>query len=152
VKPGIHPEYVEATVVCACGNTFQTRATKARLHVEVCSRCHPFFTGEQRIVDTAGRVERFLKRYGLSEQKAAQAVAEAGAETEPTAGPESLRYPSRRSGIPTESGQKRRPHGGQAEAEVAPEAPAEAQGEPEAALRQAQEPKPRRSRKRASPA
>ena len=64
MKPKIHPEYVEATVVCACGNTWQTRATKARLHVEVCSHCHPFFTGEQRIVDTAGRVERFLKRYG----------------------------------------------------------------------------------------
>jgi large subunit ribosomal protein L31 len=67
VKPKIHPEYVEATVVCACGNTWQTHATKARLHVEVCSHCHPFFTGEQRIVDTAGRVERFLKRYGLQE-------------------------------------------------------------------------------------
>ena len=67
MKPKIHPEYVEATVVCACGNTWQTRATKPRLHVEVCSHCHPFFTGEQRIVDTAGRVERFLKRYGLQE-------------------------------------------------------------------------------------
>ena len=67
MKPKIHPEYVEATVVCACGNTWQTRATKPRLHVEVCSNCHPFFTGEQRIVDTAGRVERFLKRYGLQE-------------------------------------------------------------------------------------
>ena len=67
MKPKIHPEYVEATVVCACGDTWQTRATKPRLHVEVCSHCHPFFTGEQRIVDTAGRVERFLKRYGLQE-------------------------------------------------------------------------------------
>ena len=67
MKPKIHPEYVEATVVCACGNTWQTHATKPRLHVEVCSHCHPFFTGEQRIVDTAGRVERFLKRYGLQE-------------------------------------------------------------------------------------
>ena len=67
MKPKIHPEYVEATVQCSCGNSWQTRSTKARLHVEVCSRCHPFFTGEQRIVDTAGRVERFLKRYGLQE-------------------------------------------------------------------------------------
>jgi large subunit ribosomal protein L31 len=65
MKANIHPEYVEATVVCACGNTFKTRSTKERLHVEVCSNCHPFFTGEQRIVDTAGRVERFLRRYGL---------------------------------------------------------------------------------------
>ena len=56
MKAKIHPSYVEAVVQCACGNTWQTRSTKERLHVEVCSRCHPFFTGEQRIVDTAGRV------------------------------------------------------------------------------------------------
>ncbi|HEU4758823.1 MAG TPA: 50S ribosomal protein L31 [Dehalococcoidia bacterium] len=65
MKTKIHPEYVAATVHCACGNTWETRATKAQLRVEVCSRCHPFFTGEQRIVDTAGRVERFKRRYGM---------------------------------------------------------------------------------------
>jgi ribosomal protein L31 len=65
MKPKIHPAYVEATVHCACGNEFITRSTKKELRVEVCSRCHPFFTGEQRIVDTAGRVERFKRRYGL---------------------------------------------------------------------------------------
>lgn len=65
MKKGIHPEYVEATVHCACANTFTTRSTKKDLRVEVCSRCHPFFTGEQRIVDTAGRVERFKRRYGI---------------------------------------------------------------------------------------
>lgn len=65
MKAGIHPEYVVATVHCACGNTWETRATKPQLRVEVCSRCHPFFTGEQRIVDTAGRVERFKRRYGM---------------------------------------------------------------------------------------
>ncbi|MCS7276744.1 MAG: 50S ribosomal protein L31 [Dehalococcoidia bacterium] len=68
MKAGIHPEYVEATVVCACGNTWKTRSTKPLLRVEVCSRCHPFFTGEQRIVDTAGRVERFRRRYGLTDE------------------------------------------------------------------------------------
>ncbi|GBD12725.1 50S ribosomal protein L31 [bacterium HR24] len=68
MKAGIHPQYVEATVVCACGNTWKTRSTKPLLRVEVCSRCHPFFTGEQRIVDTAGRVERFRRRYGLTEE------------------------------------------------------------------------------------
>ncbi len=67
MKPGIHPEYVNAVVHCACGNTFETRATKADIHVEVCSNCHPYFTGEQRIVDTAGRVERFKRRYGIKE-------------------------------------------------------------------------------------
>jgi large subunit ribosomal protein L31 len=65
MKAKIHPEYVEATIHCACGNTWETRATKPQLRVEVCSRCHPFFTGEQRIVDTAGRVERFKRRYGM---------------------------------------------------------------------------------------
>jgi large subunit ribosomal protein L31 len=67
MKTGIHPEYVECTVQCACGNTFETHATKPNLHVEVCSACHPYFTGEQRIVDTAGRVERFKRRYGIKE-------------------------------------------------------------------------------------
>ena len=65
MKQDIHPEYVDATFICSCGNTWQTRATKPEVRIEVCSRCHPFFTGEQRIVDTAGRVERFKKRYGL---------------------------------------------------------------------------------------
>ena len=67
MKADIHPDYVAATVRCACGNSFETRATKPDLHIEVCSACHPFFTGEQRIVDTAGRVERFRRRYGLKE-------------------------------------------------------------------------------------
>ena len=62
MKSGIHPKYVDATVVCACGNTWTTRSTKANLRTDVCSKCHPFFTGEQRIVDTAGRVERFMAR------------------------------------------------------------------------------------------
>jgi large subunit ribosomal protein L31 len=64
VKSGIHPTfYPDAKVTCACGNTWKTRSTKETVHLDICSRCHPFFTGEQRIVDTAGRVERFRKRY-----------------------------------------------------------------------------------------
>ena len=62
MKPGIHPNYVEAQVVCACGNTFVTRSTKPNLRTDLCNVCHPFYTGEQRIVDTAGQVERFMKR------------------------------------------------------------------------------------------
>ncbi|MDO8616530.1 MAG: 50S ribosomal protein L31 [Dehalococcoidia bacterium] len=65
MKTKIHPEYVDAVFTCACGNTWQTRATRPQVRIEVCSNCHPFFTGEQRIVDTAGRVERFKRRYGL---------------------------------------------------------------------------------------
>jgi len=67
MKPKIHPQYVKAKVVCACGNTFETGSTKPLLKVEVCSNCHPFFTGEQRIVDTAGRVERFKRRYNIKD-------------------------------------------------------------------------------------
>ncbi len=65
MKEKIHPKYVKATVACGCGNTFETMSLKPLLKVEVCSRCHPFFTGEQRIVDTEGRVERFKRRYGI---------------------------------------------------------------------------------------
>jgi large subunit ribosomal protein L31 len=64
VKAGIHPDYIETTVKCSCGNTFATRSTEAELHVELCNECHPFFTGKQKLVDTGGRVERFQKRYG----------------------------------------------------------------------------------------
>ncbi len=66
MKTGIHPEWhTEAQVTCVCGNTFITGSTRPSLKVEVCNRCHPFFTGEQRIVDTEGRVERFKRRYNL---------------------------------------------------------------------------------------
>jgi large subunit ribosomal protein L31 len=64
MKPEIHPNYNEISVVCACGNTFKTRSTmKDDLHIEICSDCHPFFTGKQKLIDTAGRVDRFNKRY-----------------------------------------------------------------------------------------
>ena len=70
MKTGIHPDYVETTVTCACGETFQTRSTKPTIRVEICSKCHPFYTGKQKIVDTEGRVERFIKRYGLEKKYA----------------------------------------------------------------------------------
>ena len=67
MKAEIHPEYVDAVITCSCGNRIETRATKDQMHIDVCSECHPFFTGEQRIVDTAGRVERFQRRYSLGD-------------------------------------------------------------------------------------
>ncbi len=66
MRSNIHPKYVDATVRCGCGQSWQTRSTKEEIRIEVCSTCHPFYTGEQRIVDTAGRVERFRRRYGIS--------------------------------------------------------------------------------------
>ncbi|MDR3685424.1 MAG: 50S ribosomal protein L31, partial [Coriobacteriia bacterium] len=97
MKPGIHPEYVESTVHCSCGNTFKTRSTKPDLHVELCSECHPFYTGKQKFVDTGGRVQRFSDKFGnaaatalereaaakVARQKAAdEAVAKAKVERE----------------------------------------------------------------------
>ena len=82
MKQGIHPNYNEITVTCACGANFKTRSTrKDDLHVEICSECHPFFTGKQKLVDTAGRVDRFNKRYGRKnpEEAPAEATAEANA-------------------------------------------------------------------------
>ncbi len=64
MKKDIHPEYMEATVICSCGDTFKTRSTKPELHVEICAQCHPFYSGKQKLVDTGGRVERFERRYG----------------------------------------------------------------------------------------
>lgn len=64
MKKGIHPEYMDCRVTCACGNTFLTRSTKKEIRVEICSQCHPFFTGKQKLVDSAGRVEKFRKKYG----------------------------------------------------------------------------------------
>ena len=63
MKPDIHPEYHDVMVVCACGNTFQTRSTKPEIRVEICSNCHPFYTGKQKLVDATGKVERFRQRY-----------------------------------------------------------------------------------------
>lgn len=63
MKDGLHPTYETCTVKCACGNTFETKSTKGELKVDICSKCHPFFTGKQKLVDTGGRVDRFNKRY-----------------------------------------------------------------------------------------
>ncbi|HLB94824.1 MAG TPA: 50S ribosomal protein L31 [Nitrospiria bacterium] len=67
MKPTIHPAYQVTTITCACGNVIKTRATQPGIHVEICSACHPFFTGSQKIVDTEGRVERFRKKYKKSQ-------------------------------------------------------------------------------------
>lgn len=67
MRQEIHPKYERATITCACGNVVETRSTRAEIHVEICSSCHPFFTGKQKLVDTAGRVERFRRKYGLKE-------------------------------------------------------------------------------------
>jgi large subunit ribosomal protein L31 len=78
MKAGIHPEYAEVTVTCVCGNSFKTRSTMGKdFHVEICSECHPFFTGKQKLVDTAGRVDRFRRKYGKSYTRPAEEAAPA---------------------------------------------------------------------------
>ena len=92
MKQGIHPEYVDCTVKCSCGNTFQTRSTKPELKIDICNVCHPFYTGQQRFVDTGGRVQRFADKFGaaketVAEREAAKKAARAAAiaETAPEA-------------------------------------------------------------------
>jgi len=75
MKKGIHPEYMPCKVICACGNEFMTRATVPEMKVEICGKCHPFYTGKQKIVDSAGRVERFYKRYGKHLEQQEEAAA-----------------------------------------------------------------------------
>jgi large subunit ribosomal protein L31 len=70
MKDGIHPAYVNCQVTCACGSVFLSRATKPEIRVEICAKCHPFYTGQQKIVDTEGRVERFVQRYARFQKKA----------------------------------------------------------------------------------
>lgn len=72
MKKGIHPDYQVTRVLCACGETFETRSTKKEIRVEICSKCHPFFTGKQKLVDTAGRLERFQRRYKKKTTEAAR--------------------------------------------------------------------------------
>jgi large subunit ribosomal protein L31 len=72
MKEGIHPEYVVAKVTCSCGNSFVTRSTRSEIHLELCSACHPFYTGKQKLVDTGGRVERFQRRYAKTAAAAPQ--------------------------------------------------------------------------------
>jgi large subunit ribosomal protein L31 len=74
MKEGIHPEYTEATVTCGCGNKFTTRSTKKAITVEICSACHPFFTGKMKFIDTTGRMEKFQKKYNWDKRKKGEAA------------------------------------------------------------------------------
>ncbi|MBE6469252.1 MAG: 50S ribosomal protein L31 [Coriobacteriaceae bacterium] len=85
MKPGIHPDYVECTVRCSCGNTFKTRSTKPEITVELCNECHPFYTGQQKFVDTGGRVQRFADKFGGAAQAALEREAAKKAERQKAA-------------------------------------------------------------------
>ncbi|OFW43678.1 MAG: 50S ribosomal protein L31 [Acidobacteria bacterium RIFCSPLOWO2_12_FULL_67_14b] len=81
MKPAIHPEYTEVTVHCACGATWKTRSTSKDLHLDICSNCHPFFTGRQKLIDTEGRVDRFTKKFGAQTVEKRKVAAKAAKET-----------------------------------------------------------------------
>ncbi len=120
MKKGIHPEYYpDAKVTCACGNTWTTGSTKKEIHTDMCSECHPFFTGEQRIVDTAGQVERFERRLGQQRTFESKAVARERKRTE-----------RRQRGVVVEVAEE-----AEAEAEAAAPAPAEAEAPAKAPAR-----------------
>ena len=85
MKPGIHPKYHDVVARCACGNTFNTRSTKPELHLEICSNCHTFFTGRQKLIDTEGRVERVTKRFGAQSASARKAQVTAAKAAKATA-------------------------------------------------------------------
>ena len=85
MKEKTHPDYKETTIVCVCGEVIQTRSTKQNIHVDICSKCHPFFTGKQKLVDAAGRVEKFAKRYAGKVKPKASKAAKDSAE-QPAAG------------------------------------------------------------------
>ncbi len=82
MKEKIHPQYQEVKVTCACGNTFTTRSTKKELKVEICSKCHPFFSGKQKFIDTAGRIEKFTKKYAKKTEEEKSGTEEAKVEGE----------------------------------------------------------------------
>ena len=141
MKPNIHPEYVECTVRCSCGNTFKTRSTKPEIFVELCNECHPFYTGQQKFVDTGGRVQRFADKFGGAaaaqlerekaaklerEKKAAEAAAAKKAEREAKAAAKAKRAAEFEKKAAAEAAKK----AAEAPAEET-EAPAEAAAEPE---------------------
>ena len=148
MKNGIHPEYVECTVRCSCGNTFVTRSTKSEMKIDICNACHPFFTGTQKLIDTGGRVQRFTDKFGAAreavaareaEKKAAKAAAAAEreaakkAEREKKAAEKAARAAEFAKKAEAEAAKAAEEAAEAAEAEEAAEAPAEEAAEEQAA-------------------
>jgi large subunit ribosomal protein L31 len=127
MREGIHPAYKPAKVVCACGNVIETRSTRGDFHIEICSACHPFFTGKQKILDTAGRIERFRTRYA-----AAPAKAEAKPPPAPKAEPKKAEPKENRAAKRAKANAGKPKPKAEAEAEAKATAPESAPAEPKA--------------------
>ena len=121
MKEGIHPEYKTAKVVCACGNVIETRSTRGDFHIEICSACHPFFTGKQKIMDTAGRIERFKNRYAASAAAEPKKVAPAPVPDAPKAAAKGDNRATKRAKV--NAGKPKPPPRAEAEVAAKPEAP-----------------------------
>ena len=139
MKKGIHPEYVDCTVRCTCGNTFQTRSTKPELRIDICNACHPFFTGTQKLIDTGGRVQRFADKFGsakelVAEREAAKKAAKAAAAAEREAAKK-----AEREAKAAEKAKRAEEFAKKAEAEAAKAEAAAAEAETEAAEAPAEE-------------
>ena len=130
MKPGIHPEYMECTVRCSCGNTFVTRATVPEIRVELCNECHPFYTGQQKFVDTGGRVQRFADKFGGAAQAALEREAAKKAERQKAA-EEAAAKKAAKEAKAAEKAKRAAEYAKKAEAEAAAAPAEEAAAEPE---------------------
>lgn len=127
MKKDIHPKYVEATISCACGEVFHTRSTKKEIKVGVCSKCHPFFTGTQKYLDTAGRVEKFMKKYAVAKAPKKKKVRTLKAEGKATPAPEAAK--KEEAPAPEEAAREAAPVPEAATAEQAPASPPQPEAE-----------------------
>lgn len=122
MKPGIHPEYMECTVRCSCGNTFVTRSTVPEIRVELCNECHPFYTGQQKLVDTGGRVQRFADKFGGAAAAQLKKAEEAKAARAAKAAEEAAAKKAAREAKAAEKAKRAAEYAKKAEAEAAKQA------------------------------
>ena len=133
MKQGIHPEYVECTVRCSCGNTFTTRSTKSELRLDLCNKCHPFYTGTQKLIDTGGRVQRFSDRYGAASADVLEREQAKKAARQEAAAAEEAAKKAAREAKAAEKAKKAEEYAKKAEKEAAAAAAAAAEAEAAAA-------------------
>lgn len=139
MKKGIHPDYVECTVKCSCGNTFVTRSTKSELKVDICNACHPFYTGTQKLIDTGGRVQRFADKFGSAKERVAEREAAKKAAKAAAAAEREAAKKAEREAKAAEKAKRAEEFAKKAEAEAAKAEAAAAEAETEAAEAPAEE-------------
>jgi len=134
MKQGIHPEYVECTVRCTCGNTWKTRSTKSEMRVDLCDKCHPFYTGQQKLVDTGGRVQRFADKFGGAAAAQLKRAEEAKAAKAAKAAEAAAAAKAAREAKAAEKAKRAAEYAKKAEAEAAKQAAADAKAAEEATV------------------